>query len=135
MGAIRIKQISATHLHVDSSNMQTQRWQTTLTRKRASASPTAYSRRKPSLPDLKALLDALNARPGAGMTPELLLKVLSTPATINLIGVSPRTWARMHGEGDVPVKTQISEGRVGYRVLHVLEWLEARRRVLTPITN
>jgi predicted DNA-binding transcriptional regulator AlpA len=75
--------------------------------------------------DVVALLQALNS--DMELTPETLLKVLTTEQTRKLIGVSQRTWWRMAKELDLPIKTRISQKRVSHRVLHILQWLEARR--------
>ena len=56
-----------------------------------------------------------------------LVRVLSEPEAIEAIGVSRRTWDRLKSLGDIPVKTRLSEGRIGYRVSDVAAWLDARR--------
>ena len=48
-----------------------------------------------------------------------LVRVLSEPEAIEAIGVSRRTWDRLKSLGDIPVKTRLSEGRIGYRVSDV----------------
>jgi predicted DNA-binding transcriptional regulator AlpA len=55
-----------------------------------------------------------------------LLRVLNRRQTIGLVGVSERTWERLESLGDVPIKTRLSEGRVGFRLDHIKEWLDAR---------
>jgi predicted DNA-binding transcriptional regulator AlpA len=60
---------------------------------------------------------------------EALVKVLSRNQTREYLNLSERTWQRMEAAGDVPTKTQLSEGRVGHRICHIIEWLEARRVV------
>ena len=55
------------------------------------------------------------------------IRVLSRPKTIEVLGVSERTFERLEAAGDVPPKTRLSEGRVGYRVSDIEEWLERRR--------
>jgi predicted DNA-binding transcriptional regulator AlpA len=56
-----------------------------------------------------------------------LVRVLSEPEAIEAIGVSRRTWDRLKSLGDVPAKTRLSEGRIGYRVSDMVAWLDARR--------
>jgi predicted DNA-binding transcriptional regulator AlpA len=55
------------------------------------------------------------------------IRVLSEPETYRTVGVSDRTWERLKAAGDTPPKTRLSEGRVGYRVCDIKEWLDARR--------
>jgi len=47
------------------------------------------------------------------------IRVLSEPETIRAIGISDRTWDRLKAIGDVPLKTRLSQGRVGYRVADI----------------
>jgi predicted DNA-binding transcriptional regulator AlpA len=56
-----------------------------------------------------------------------LLRVLNRKTTIELVGVSEKTWERLESLGDTPVKTQLSQGRVGYRLDHIKQWLDARQ--------
>ena len=56
-----------------------------------------------------------------------LVRVLTEPEAIEAIGVSRRTWDRLKSLGDVPAKTRLSEGRIGYRVSDMAAWLDARR--------
>jgi predicted DNA-binding transcriptional regulator AlpA len=56
-----------------------------------------------------------------------LIRVLSEPETIRAIGVSDRTWDRLKSIGDAPPKTRLSEGRIGYRISDIKEWLDKRR--------
>ena len=55
------------------------------------------------------------------------IRVLNRPKTIRTVGVSERTWERLEAAGDVPPKTYLSEGRIGYRVCDIEAWLDARR--------
>ena len=55
------------------------------------------------------------------------IRVLSEPETYRAVGVSDRTWERLKAIGDVPPKTRLSEGRVGYRVSDIKDWLDKRR--------
>lgn len=56
-----------------------------------------------------------------------LIRVLSEPQTYRAVGLSDRTWERLKAIGDVPPKTRLSEGRVGYRVSDIKAWLDRRR--------
>jgi len=60
-----------------------------------------------------------------------LVRVLTRPETIKAVGVSEKTWERLEALGDVPTKTRLFQGRVGYRLVHVKEWLDARRETST----
>jgi predicted DNA-binding transcriptional regulator AlpA len=55
------------------------------------------------------------------------IRVLSEPETYRTLGLSDRTWERLKSIGDVPPKTRLSEGRVGYRLCDIKEWLDKRR--------
>ena len=55
------------------------------------------------------------------------IRVLSEPQTYRMVGVSDRTWDRLKAIGDVPPKTRLSEGRIGYRVCDIKAWLDGRR--------
>ncbi len=55
------------------------------------------------------------------------IRVLDRRSMLTMIGLAPRTWDRLEAIGDVPVKTQLSPGRVGYRVCDVKAWLDKRR--------
>jgi predicted DNA-binding transcriptional regulator AlpA len=55
------------------------------------------------------------------------VRVLTRSETIKAVNVSDRTWDRMEARGDTPPKTQISPGRIGYRVVDVKSWLDQRR--------
>jgi predicted DNA-binding transcriptional regulator AlpA len=59
------------------------------------------------------------------------IRVLSEPELLRVLGLSDRTFDRMKQRGDAPPKTQLSVGRVGYRVCDVEEWLDKKRRQVT----
>jgi hypothetical protein len=42
-----------------------------------------------------------------------------------MVGVSEKTWERLEAAGDTP--TQLSQGRVGHRLDHIKQWLDARQ--------
>jgi predicted DNA-binding transcriptional regulator AlpA len=75
-------------------------------------------------------VEDLLTRWGAGSYCELL-RVLSRRQTIELVGVSEKTWERLEAVGDIPIKTRLSQGRVGHRLDHIKEWLDARRETST----
>ena len=61
--------------------------------------------------------------------PEALVKVLTEPEARDVAGhLSKRTWQRLDDRGDLPTKTQLSDNRIGYRLIDIFRWLEARRR-------
>jgi predicted DNA-binding transcriptional regulator AlpA len=55
------------------------------------------------------------------------IRVLSEPETYRTLSLSDRTWERLKAAGDVPPKTRLSEGRIGYRVSDIKAWLDRRR--------
>jgi predicted DNA-binding transcriptional regulator AlpA len=56
-------------------------------------------------------------------------RVLGRPETRQMLGnISERTEWRLKEAGDYPPATQISPGRVGYRLSDIRAWLDARRR-------
>jgi predicted DNA-binding transcriptional regulator AlpA len=55
------------------------------------------------------------------------VRVVDEPTAIKLVGVSPRTWDRMRSRGETPPVTQLSARRIGYRVVDLKKWLDARR--------
>jgi predicted DNA-binding transcriptional regulator AlpA len=64
--------------------------------------------------------------------PSYWVRVLDTSETVEVLGLSRRTWERLVSEGDVPPKTQLSEGRIGYRICDIAKWLDIRRIKETP---
>jgi predicted DNA-binding transcriptional regulator AlpA len=57
-----------------------------------------------------------------------LARVLTERQTREVIGVSESTSERMKEASDYPPATQLSERRIGYRLVDVIAWLDARRR-------
>lgn len=55
------------------------------------------------------------------------VRVLNRSETLKLLGLSDRTWDRLEAAGDTPIKTRISQNRIGYRVSDLERWLDARR--------
>ena len=55
------------------------------------------------------------------------IRVLTETELCRALGISNKTFERMRYRGDVPPKTQLSDRRVGYRVVDVEEWLNHRR--------
>lgn len=55
------------------------------------------------------------------------VRVLTRAKTIEALGLSDRTFERLEAAGDCPRKTRLSEGRIGYRVCDIAEWLDQRR--------
>jgi predicted DNA-binding transcriptional regulator AlpA len=58
-----------------------------------------------------------------------LIRVLSRREAIKAANLSERTWERLEAVGDVPPKTRLSQGRIGYRVSDIKKWLDRRREV------
>jgi hypothetical protein len=53
-------------------------------------------------------------------------RVLTLSEFANLAGISPVTLRRRIAAGDGPIITKLSERRLGIRVRHAREWLDAR---------
>jgi predicted DNA-binding transcriptional regulator AlpA len=65
-----------------------------------------------------------------GFVPQNLtpFHVLTEPQTRTLCGsLSKDTWNKLRARGDIPPKTQLSPGRIGYMVKDIQAWLEKRR--------
>jgi predicted DNA-binding transcriptional regulator AlpA len=56
-----------------------------------------------------------------------IIRVITRAETQKMVGLSPRTWDRLEEIGDVPPKTRLSQGRIGYRVADIMRWLDQRR--------
>jgi predicted DNA-binding transcriptional regulator AlpA len=74
--------------------------------------------------------DKFSSEPRRRTSPDLV-RVLSEPETVEALGLSRRTWDRLKSLGDVPTKTRLSEGRIGYRASDIATWLDARRETAT----
>jgi predicted DNA-binding transcriptional regulator AlpA len=63
------------------------------------------------------------------MTSDILdsVRVVDEPTAIMLTGISPRTWDRLRARGETPPITKLSERRIGYRIVDLRKWLDARR--------
>jgi predicted DNA-binding transcriptional regulator AlpA len=59
------------------------------------------------------------------------IRVLDEASTILATGVSPRTWDRLRAKGDIPTITRLSERRIGFRLVDIEAWLDARRITAT----
>jgi hypothetical protein len=55
------------------------------------------------------------------------IRVVNRSDAQRLANLSPRTWERLEAVGDAPPKTRLSEGRIGYRICDLKEWLDRRR--------
>jgi predicted DNA-binding transcriptional regulator AlpA len=56
------------------------------------------------------------------------VRVLSRRETFKAVNLDERTFDRIEALGDGPPKTQLSARRIGYRLVDVQRWLDARRR-------
>ena len=61
-----------------------------------------------------------------------IVRVLTRAETIKALGLSPDTWARMEARGETPPKLQLSARRIGYRVIDIQKWLDARAAAPLP---
>ena len=66
----------------------------------------------------------MSASPAA---PKPFKAVLNRIEAIHYVGLSPRTWDRLEAMGDIPVKTRLSPGRIGFRIIDLDNWLIQRR--------
>ena len=57
-----------------------------------------------------------------------LARVLTEKQTREILGISESTSERMKEVGDYPPATQLSERRIGYRLIDIIRWLDKRRR-------
>jgi hypothetical protein len=55
------------------------------------------------------------------------VRVIGKAEAIKIANVSPRTWDRLEAAGETPPKTQLSERRIGYRLVDLRAWLDRRR--------
>ena len=55
------------------------------------------------------------------------VRVVDEPTAIGLVGLSRDTWDRLRARGEAPPVTKISERRIGYRLIDLKVWLDARR--------
>jgi predicted DNA-binding transcriptional regulator AlpA len=55
------------------------------------------------------------------------VRVVDEPTAISLVGLSRDTWDRLRARGEAPPVTKISERRIGYRLIDLKVWLDARR--------
>jgi predicted DNA-binding transcriptional regulator AlpA len=55
------------------------------------------------------------------------VRVVDELTASKLAGLSPRTWDRLRARGETPPITRISERRIGYRLIDLKAWLDARR--------
>jgi predicted DNA-binding transcriptional regulator AlpA len=55
------------------------------------------------------------------------IRVVNRRAAMRACDLSEKTWERLERDGDTPPKTRLSEGRVGYRISDLKEWLDRRR--------
>jgi hypothetical protein len=60
--------------------------------------------------------------------PEVLVRVLTKPQAKKASTLSDKTWERIVARGEGPPVTQLSDNRVGYRLIDFMRWLDARRR-------
>lgn len=55
------------------------------------------------------------------------IRVVTRAEAQRACSLSPDTWDRMERRGETPPITRLSERRIGYRVVDLREWLDARR--------
>jgi hypothetical protein len=55
------------------------------------------------------------------------VRVVDESTAIMLANVSPRTWDRLRARGEGPPITKLSDRRIGYRLVDLKAWLDARR--------
>ena len=55
------------------------------------------------------------------------VRVIDRAQALEAVGVSWSTWERMEKRGETPPVTKLSKRRIGYRVVDLQKWLDARR--------
>ncbi len=65
------------------------------------------------------------------MDPLDSIRVVTKPEAQRVCGLSPDTWDRMERRGETPPITRLSERRIGYRLVDLRAWLDARREPST----
>lgn len=55
------------------------------------------------------------------------VRVISKAKAREVLSLSENTWDRMEARGELPPATQLSPRRVGYRIIDLKNWLDARR--------
>jgi predicted DNA-binding transcriptional regulator AlpA len=55
------------------------------------------------------------------------VRVVDEPTAAKLVGISRDTWKRMRQRGEIPPVIQLSPRRIGYRIVDLKAWLDARR--------
>jgi hypothetical protein len=60
------------------------------------------------------------------------VRVVDKPTAWRLANLSQRTWERLEKRGETPPKTRLSKGRIGYRLIDLKAWLDARRVSAAP---
>lgn len=55
------------------------------------------------------------------------VRVIDRAQAIEAVGLSWNTWERMEERGETPPVTKLSKRRIGYRVVDLQRWLDARR--------
>ena len=55
------------------------------------------------------------------------VRVIPEAEAVRHVGVSHRTWDSMRERGETPPITKISKARIGYRLVDLEKWLDARR--------
>lgn len=59
------------------------------------------------------------------------VRVVDEKTAAQLCGLSLRTWDRMRARGETPPLIQLSARRIGYRLVDINKWLDARRQPST----
>jgi predicted DNA-binding transcriptional regulator AlpA len=59
------------------------------------------------------------------------VRVVTRAEAQRICSLSPDTWERLERRGETPPITRLSERRIGYRVVDLREWLDARRELST----
>jgi predicted DNA-binding transcriptional regulator AlpA len=58
------------------------------------------------------------------------IRIVDQVTARQLLGLSSRTWDRLRARGEAPPHIQLSERRVGYRLIDLQKWIDARDSAL-----
>jgi hypothetical protein len=59
----------------------------------------------------------------------IMLRVFDRTTTLKIVCLTDKTWIRLERCKQTPPRTYLSPGRIGYRAIDILRWLDARREV------
>jgi hypothetical protein len=61
----------------------------------------------------------------------IMLRVFDRATTLKIVCLTDNTWNRLERCKQTPPRTYLSPGRIGYRAIDIMRWLDQRREVIT----